>query len=200
MTSLGLVSFRRSNVCFLWRQSTQFRGSSTARSRKWWPALAWFRLEVPTYVISDASLVGVGVILQQDQWTGERKQIAYISRPLTSTERRYNANTADSLSRLPSNQIDFSGTGFVCEDFILFVFTSNTSDLQAVTLSDMRSETSKDIRLSQLLVQIQSGKWSLTGDLKPHSAIRDELFNFDGIVLRGNRIVVPESLRKKFRN
>ena len=32
------------------------------------------------------------------------------------------------------------------------------SDPQAITLSDMRSETSKDIELSQLLVQIQSGK------------------------------------------
>ena len=37
----------------------------------------------------------------------------------------------------------------------------------------------------------------LTGDLKPYSALRDELSNFDGIVLRENRIVVPQSLRKK---
>ena len=36
-----------------------------------------------------------------------------------------------------------------------------------------------------------------TGDLKPYSTLRDELSNFDGIVLRKNRIVVPQSLRKK---
>ena len=36
-----------------------------------------------------------------------------------------NANTADSLSRLPSKQNDFSDTGLVCKDYIRFVFTSN---------------------------------------------------------------------------
>lgn len=36
-----------------------------------------------------------------------------------------NANTADSLSRLPSEQNDFSDTGLVCKDYIRFVFTSN---------------------------------------------------------------------------
>ena len=36
-----------------------------------------------------------------------------------------NANTADSLSRLPSEQNDFSDTGLVCKDYIRFFFTSN---------------------------------------------------------------------------
>lgn len=217
------------------------------------PALACFRLDAPTYVVSDASPVGLGAILLQDQGTGERKPIAYISRSLTSTERKYsqierealvcvwaverlhdylfgleftlltdnkplstmlnphsskslppriqrlawrlhqytfriqhiagNANTADSFSRLPSKQDDFSDSGFVCEAYIGFVFTSNVSDLQAVTLADIRSETSKDITLSQVLVQVQSGKWSLTGDLKPYGAVKDELSNYEGIVL-----------------
>ena len=56
-----------------------------------------------------------------------------------------NANTADSLSRLPSEQNDFSDTGLVCKDYIRFVFTSNMWDPQAVTLSDMRSKTSRSL-------------------------------------------------------
>ena len=227
--------------------------------------LACFRVEAPTYVVTDASPVGLGAILLQDQGTGERKPIAYISRSLTSTERRYSqierealgcvwaverlhnylfgikftlltdnkplssmfephsskvlppriqrlawrlhqynfciqhiagsANTADSLSRLPSMQDDLSDTGFVCENYVRFVYASNMLDLQAVTFSDIRSETSKDVTLSKLLIQIQSGKWS--HDLKPYDRVKEELSIFEGVILRGNRIVVPQSLQKQ---
>ena len=53
------------------------------------PVLACFSLNAPTYVITDASPVGLGAILLQDQVNGERKPIACISRSLTSTEQRY---------------------------------------------------------------------------------------------------------------
>ena len=53
------------------------------------PALACFSLNVPTNVITDASPVGLGAIFLQDPVTAERKPIAYISRSLTSTERKY---------------------------------------------------------------------------------------------------------------
>ena len=43
------------------------------------PVLACFSLNAPTYVITDASPVGLGAILLQDQVNGERKPIAYIS-------------------------------------------------------------------------------------------------------------------------
>ena len=58
----------------------------------------------------------------------------------------------------------------------------------------MRSETGKDVTLSKLLVQIQNGKWSRDSDLEPYGRIKDELSIFEGIILRGNRIVVPQSL------
>ena len=71
------------------------------------------------------------------------------------------------------------------------------SHLQAVTLSDMRCETSKDVTLSKLLTQIQTGKWSRGTDLEPYSRIKDELSIFEGVILRGNRIVVPQSQSKQ---
>ena len=62
------------------------------------PVLACFSLNAPTYVITDASPDGLGAILLQDQVNGERKQIAYISRSLTSTERRYSQIEREALS------------------------------------------------------------------------------------------------------
>lgn len=108
-----------------------------------------------------------------------------------------NANAADSLSRLPSKHDDCSDSGLVCENYVPFVYTSNMSDLQAVTLSDMKFETSKDATLSKLLVEIQSGKWSHEQQLKAYSGIRKELSVFEGVILRRNRIVVPQLLRKQ---
>lgn len=57
------------------------------------PALAWFCLDAPAYVISYASSGGLGAIPLQDQGTRERKPIAYTSQLLTLTERRYIALT-----------------------------------------------------------------------------------------------------------
>ena len=61
------------------------------------PVLACFSLNAPTYVITDASPVGLGAILLQDQVNGERKPITYISRSLTSTERRYSQIEREAL-------------------------------------------------------------------------------------------------------
>ena len=108
-----------------------------------------------------------------------------------------NYNTADSLSRLPSKNNDFSDSGFVCEDYVRFVYTSNMSSLQAVTLSDMKKHTSEDATLIRLLSQIQNGTWSSDQQLRAYSRIKGELSVFEGVILRGNRIVVPQSLRKQ---
>ena len=103
------------------------------------------------------------------------------------------ANAADSLSRLPSKRDDRSHSGFVCEDYVRFVYTSNMSDLQAVT----HRKQAGMISLSKLLAEIQSGESSSDQSLKVYSGIKDELSVYDGVILRGNRIVVPQSLRKQ---
>ncbi|XP_022808881.1 uncharacterized protein K02A2.6-like [Stylophora pistillata] len=108
-----------------------------------------------------------------------------------------NSDTADSLSRLPSTNNDSSDSGFVYENYVRFVYTSNMSGLQAVTLSDMKVQTSKDATLSKLRSQIQSGTWSSDQQLKAYSGIKEELTIFEGVILRGNRIVVPQSVRKQ---
>lgn len=58
----------------------------------------------------------------------------------------------------------------------------------------MKSETSKDVTLSKLLTEIQSQNWSYDQQLKAYSGIKDELSVFEGVILRGVDIVVPQSL------
>ena len=98
------------------------------------------------------------------------------------------------MSCLPSKNNDFSDSGFVCEDYVRFVYTSNMSGLQAVTLSDMKKHTSEDATLIKLFTQIQNGMRSSDQQLRAYGGIKGELSVFEGVILRGNRIVVPQSL------
>ena len=51
--------------------------------------LACFELGCPTFLIADASPVGLGTMLVQKQCDNELKSVAYISRSLSPTEKRY---------------------------------------------------------------------------------------------------------------
>ena len=61
------------------------------------PCLAYFKLNAPTVVISDASPVGLGAVLLQTQSDGRNKPVAYASRSLTPTERRYSQIEREAL-------------------------------------------------------------------------------------------------------
>ena len=51
--------------------------------------LAHYNPQLPTIVAADASCVGIGAVLMQIQENGKRRPVAYASRSLTDTERRY---------------------------------------------------------------------------------------------------------------
>lgn len=53
------------------------------------PCLAYFQLNAPTHVMSDAGPVGLGALLLQRQEDGHNKPVTYTSRSLTPTERPY---------------------------------------------------------------------------------------------------------------
>lgn len=75
-------------------------------------------------------------------------------------------------------------------NYVRFVYHTML-DLQAVTLTEMSRETRRDDTLSKLIEQIKNGKWSRDETLKPFKAVTDELSVYEGVILRGNRIVVP---------
>jgi hypothetical protein len=62
------------------------------------PVLACFKLDGPTVLVTDASPVGLGGVLLQEQTTGELKPVAYISRSLTPTETRYSQIEREALA------------------------------------------------------------------------------------------------------
>ncbi len=51
--------------------------------------LAYYDQTRPTIVSSDASSYGIGAVLMQEDNQGQRRPVAYISRTMTSSERRY---------------------------------------------------------------------------------------------------------------
>lgn len=59
--------------------------------------LAYFDKEAPTKVIADASPVGLGAVLVQDQ-QGEMVPVCYVSRSLTDCERRYSQTEREALA------------------------------------------------------------------------------------------------------
>lgn len=61
------------------------------------PCLAYFNINAQTFVISDASPVGLGAVLLQTQADGTKKPVAYASRSLTPTERRYSQIECEAL-------------------------------------------------------------------------------------------------------
>ena len=69
------------------------------------------------------------------------------------------------------------------------------------TVTTLRDHTLCDAELQQVQSYIQSG-WpaspkDLEPSISPYFYIRDELASQDGIIFRGDRIVIPKSLRKQ---
>ena len=68
----------------------------------------------------------------------------------------------------------------------------------AVVLDRIKEETAKDKQLTKLAAAMQTGKWTKTDpDLKPYFDLRAELYMAEGLILRMDRIIPPESLRDK---
>ena len=53
------------------------------------PTMAYYRLDADTRIVTDASPVGLGAVLQQKQDDGQYRQIYYASRKLRDVETRY---------------------------------------------------------------------------------------------------------------
>ena len=67
---------------------------------------------------------------------------------------------------------------------------------RACTVDEVSSATASDPILQAIIESLASGSWSHP-QLAPYYAHRLELTTSDGIVLRGDRILVPASLRKR---
>ena len=68
----------------------------------------------------------------------------------------------------------------------------------AVVMGKIKEETKNDRELTKLAAAMQTDKWIKTDpDLKPYFDLRAELYMADGLILRIDRIIPPESMREK---
>ena len=101
---------------------------------------------------------------------------------------------ADALSRAPvENSKEFERVQNITH-----------SSINDEVIQEIKLETEKDQALSELKLTIShgwpQGKFDLSPVITPYFDYRDELVIEDGIVLRGDRLVIPLSLRAKMKN
>ena len=67
----------------------------------------------------------------------------------------------------------------------------------AVTIPELKKETAADKVLSQLISLIGKDRCDNTKDLKPYSHVFSELWTIDGLLMRNDKIVIPQSLQAR---
>ena len=99
-------------------------------------------------------------------------------------------NIADFLSRIKYNEQTADD-----EDANLYVnFITHESIPKSMTLEQIRVESEKDEIIIALRNAIKENKW-YNNIVKPYESMKNELCENNGVILRGNRIVLPLSLQ-----
>jgi transposase InsO family protein len=102
-------------------------------------------------------------------------------------------NIADALSRLLRRNRQKSCHDSRGEEYLRALVQELNP--KALRLEIIEEETGKDQILQQVILSLQSGKWEETTKL--FHPFANELCEFEGKLLRGTRIVIPEDLRKQ---
>ena len=106
-------------------------------------------------------------------------------------------NPADVVSRLPlphQPHVEQS----IAEEYINYVATNAVP--KAMTLAEIEKASLADPLLQRVHACISSGIWPEQPDLKPFSQVSDELSIYNGVILRGTRIIIPGELQKSTLN
>ncbi|KAK3105801.1 hypothetical protein FSP39_006028 [Pinctada imbricata] len=112
-------------------------------------------------------------------------------------------NAADYMSRHPV-RISNSKEEKIAEEYINFI--ASESLLKAITLDEVKAATMNSPTLQTAISYVRNGRWFEIRDISDSNvdieeltalrSIRDELTVFaDNVLLRGHRIVLPQSLR-----
>ena len=101
-------------------------------------------------------------------------------------------NPADFMSRHPNPQATAERN--VADEYVNYVCTNAIP--KAMTLQEIQAETEKDPTLQSLIKAIETDRWT-DSEILDYKRLKDELLVYSGVVLRGNRIVVPSKLRER---
>ena len=102
-----------------------------------------------------------------------------------------NSNIADALSRL--NQPKPKDVSSETEEMIRLAVQESTPI--ALTPREIERESEKDPELSSVRYYVQTGDWSQC-KMPSYLCVKNELCVIGKLLLRGDRIVIPKSLRK----
>ena len=104
-------------------------------------------------------------------------------------------NTADTLSRAPANRVDDNDKAFHQEVNAYVKMIVKSLPATEEKLRIIREQQSEDPVCRKLKAYCQQEEIEWTGPIKRYYPIRTELTIANGLLLRGKRIVVPESLQ-----
>ena len=98
---------------------------------------------------------------------------------------------ADFLSRAPtSNSPDQS----VAEEYVNFV--AEMAIPRTTQLSEIQEATMKDEELQLVHRALETGRWN-DKSISAYVAVREEITRVNGVLLRGQRLIIPYSLRSR---
>ena len=104
-------------------------------------------------------------------------------------------NPADMLSINPV-RMDKRNDGDEMEEYINTIISYATP--KAISLSEIIKESENDFTLQKVLKCIKSNEWNFKDDnLQLYHKVRNELTYKSGIILKGERIVIPKALQEK---
>ena len=106
---------------------------------------------------------------------------------------------SDALSRLPTHNTKI---GNQQEIQALKVSISEGSPVQSnVSFNQLREHTSRDLILQQLVQYVMKGWPKMQKDcieqLRPYHTFKEEISTIDGLLFKGQRLIVPSALRSK---
>ncbi|CAB4014545.1 Hypothetical predicted protein [Paramuricea clavata] len=169
-----LRDLTKKDVCFEWTQTHQTAFEKLKNTLAIAPCMSYFDKNKQTFVTVDASPVGISGILSQKPRNGDvdsQQIIAYASRALTDTEKRYSQMEKEAK-----------------------LFMANNSVPKAMTLQEIINATNADAALHDV---IKTNKWD-SPIVKPFKAVKNELTSTThGVILRGTRIVIPAALQQR---
>ena len=103
-------------------------------------------------------------------------------------------NIADCLSRLMENSMNKSDENeSISDEYINFI--TKACIPQSMSLEQVRIESKNDKTLESVRHAITTGNWD-SDTVKPYKQFKEQLTEFEGIVLKENRIVLPTNLQK----
>ncbi|UYV79739.1 K02A2.6-like [Cordylochernes scorpioides] len=171
------------------------------------PNLALFDPSRTTIVSADASSFGIGGVLRQEQPDGSLKPIAYVSRTLSETEKRYSQIEKEGLAivwtcdRLKDYMKPMSKPHKdEFEEELSAYIQSIEFPATEERLLEISRKQKEDSLCSQLAKYCMSGwpknKREVDPELRGYWQFQEDLTYQNGLLLRGQRILIPKTLRK----